>query len=227
MRQRIIVFDVNETLLDLRALMPQFEKVFGDGEVLSIWFSQVLQTALLTVVTGPYSDFGKVGRGALDMVAARRGIELTDTDRQAILGGMRTLPPHPDVLPAILRLKEAGFRLATLTNSPPAVAQAQLTNAGIAPHLDKMLSVDAVRKLKPAAEVYHHAAESFGVPPGQIRLVAAHSWDVAGAMRAGCKAAFIARRGMVLDPLFESPDIVGPDLSSVGEQIVTTDTTTV
>jgi len=227
MGQRIIVFDVNETLLDLRALTPQFAKVFGDGEVLSQWFSQVLQTALLTVVTGPYCDFGKVGRGALDMVAARRGIELSDTDRQAILGGMRTLPPHPDVLPAIVRLKGAGYRLATLTNSPPAVAQAQLTNAGIAPHLDRMLSVDAVKRLKPAAQVYHHAAESFGVPPAHIRLVAAHSWDVAGAMRAGCKAAFIARRGMVLDPLFESPGIVGSDLGGVAERILAADTATV
>ena len=223
MRKRIIVFDVNESLLDLRALMPAFERVFGEGNVLYQWFGQVLQSALLTVVTGPYADFGKVGRAALEMVAARRGVTLTDTDRQAILGGMRALPPHPDVLPAIRRLKEAGFRLASLTNSPPAVAEAQLTNSGIAPYLDKIMSVDAVRRLKPAAEVYRHAADSFGVGASHIRLVAAHSWDVAGAMRAGCHAAFIARPGMVLDPLFDPPDIVGPDLGAVGERIIAVD----
>ena len=226
MRQRVIVFDVNESLLDLRALMPQFARVFGDGEVLFQWFGQVLQSALLTGVTGPYSDFSKVGRGALEMVAARRGIGLTDDDRQALVGGMRTLPAHADVLPAIVRLKEAGFRLAALTNSPPALAQAQLTNAGIAPYLDKILSVDEVKKLKPAAEVYQYAAASFAAPPEQIRLVAAHSWDVAGAMRAGCRAAFIARRGMVLDPLFDAPDIVGPDLGAVAERIIAIDTQT-
>jgi 2-haloacid dehalogenase len=223
MRKRVIVFDVNETLLDLRALQPQFERVFGDGEVLYPWFGQVLQSALLTVVTGPYSDFGKVGRAALEMVAARRGVVLSDADARAILGGMRTLPPHPDVLPAIQRLKAAEFRLAALTNSPPAVAEAQLTNSGIAPHLDKMLSVDAVHRLKPAAEVYRHAADSFGVAPADVRLVAAHSWDVAGAMRAGCRAAFIARPGMVLDPLFDPPDIVGPDLGVVAQRIIAVD----
>jgi 2-haloacid dehalogenase len=223
MPKRVIVFDVNETLLDLRALKPQFERVFGDGEVLHQWFGQVLQSALLTVVTGPYSDFGKVGRAALEMVAARRGVDLTDADARAILGGMRTLPPHPDVLPAIQRLKRAGFRLAALTNSPPAVAEAQLTNSGIAPHLDRMLSVDTVRRLKPAAEVYRHAADSFGVAPAEVRLVAAHSWDVAGAMRAGCKAAFITRPGMVLDPLFDPPDIVGADLGVVAERIIAAD----
>jgi 2-haloacid dehalogenase len=223
MRKRIIVFDVNESLLDLRALMPQFERVFGDGNVLFQWFGQVLQSALLTVVTGPYADFGKVGRAALEMVAARRGVTLTDADRQAIVGGMRSLPPHPDVLPAIRRLKEAEFRLASLTNSPPAVAEAQLKNSGIAPYLDQIISVDAVRRLKPAAEVYRHAADRFGVGVGDLRLVAAHSWDVAGAMRAGCQAAFIARPGMVLDPLFDPPDIVGPDLGAVAERIIAVD----
>lgn len=225
--RKVIVFDVNETLLDLRALAPQFERVFGDGAVLFQWFGQVLQSALVTVVTGPYADFGKVGRAALDMVAARRGVKLTEADRQVIAGGMRTLPPHPEVLAALRRLKSAGFRLATLTNSPPVVAEAQLTNAGIAPLLDKMLSVDAVKRLKPAAEVYHYAADALGVAPASMRLVAAHSWDVAGAMRAGCGAAFVARPGMVLDPLFDPPDIVGPDLNAVAEQIIATDASSV
>jgi len=222
--KRVIVFDVNETLLDLRALRPQFERVFGDGDALYRWFGQVLQSTLLSVVTGPYSDFSKVGRSALEMVAARNGVALSEADARAILGGMRTLPPHPDVLPAMQRLKDAGFRLAALTNSPPALADAQLTNSGVAPHLDRILSVDAVHRLKPAAEVYRHAADSFGVAPVEMRMVAAHSWDVAGAMRAGCKAAFVARPGMVLDPLFEPPDIVGSDLEAVAERIITIDT---
>ena len=224
MPKRVIVFDVNETLLDLRALRPQFERVFGDGDALYRWFGQVLQSTLLSVVTGPYSDFSKVGRSALEMVAARNGVALSEADARAILGGMRTLPPHPDVVPAMQRLKGAGFRLAALTNSPPALADAQLTNSGVAPHLDRILSVDAVHRLKPAAEVYRHAADSFGVAPVEMRMVAAHSWDVAGAMRAGCKAAFVARPGMVLDPLFEPPDIVGSDLEAVAERIITIDT---
>ncbi|MGH8679460.1 MAG: haloacid dehalogenase type II, partial [Burkholderiales bacterium] len=208
------------TLLDLRALTPHFERVFGDGQVLFQWFGQVLQSALLSVVTGPYYDFGKVGRAALDMIAARRGVELGDADRTAIVGGMRTLPPHPDVKPGFDKLKAAGFRMATLTNSPTAVADSQIANAGLKPYLEKIISVDSVQSLKPAAKVYRHAAETLGVAVGEIRLIAAHSWDVAGAMRAGCAAAFVARPGMVLDPLFEAPDIVAPDISQVADKII-------
>lgn len=218
--KHVLVFDVNETLLDLRALIPHFEHAFGDGRVLHEWFGQVLQSALLTVVTGPYHDFGKVARAALEMVSLRRGVQVTEEDRQAILAGMRTLPPHADVLPAFDKLKSAGYRMATLTNSPPAVAQAQLTNAGLAPYLEAMLSVDAVQSLKPAATVYRYAAESLGIQPQQMRLVAAHSWDVAGAMRAGCAAAFVARPGMVLDPLFEAPDVVGGDLGQIADRLL-------
>lgn len=217
---RVIVFDVNETLLDLRALAPHFERVFGSGEVLHEWFGQVLQSALLSVVIGPYSDFGKVGRAALSMVAARHAVNLDDADREAIVGGMRTLPPHPDVAPGLERLKAAGFRLATLTNSPTAVAEAQIANAGLTPFFERIISVDAAGSLKPAAKVYEHAARTLDVPLGGIRLVACHAWDVAGAMRAGCRAAFVARPRMVPDPLWDTPDIVGRDIGEVADRII-------
>ena len=218
--RHVLVFDVNETLLDLRALAAPFESVFGDGAIFSQWFGQVIQSALLTVVTGPYNDFGRVGRSALDMLAERRGLTLDDEQRDLILGTMRTLPPHPDVIPALEVLKDAGFRMAALTNSPPQVAEAQLNHAGLAPFLERIMSVDAVQSLKPAARVYEYAAEQLGVEPGEMRLIAAHSWDVAGAMRAGCAAGFVARPGMVLDPLFPAPDVVAADLIGVAEKII-------
>ena len=219
----VLLFDVNESLLDLGALTPHFERIFGDGQILYQWFGQVLRTAMLTVITDQYSDFSKVGGSALSMMAERYHVALSDADRTAIVGGMRTLPPHPDVLPGFEKLHAAGYRMATLTNSPPAVAQAQLENAGLARFLEKIISVDEVKSLKPAAKVYHHGARVMGVAPGQARLIAAHSWDVAGAMSAGCKAAFIARPGMVLNPLFERPDIVEPDLLKVAERIIATE----
>ena len=221
--KKVLLFDVNESLLDLRALLPHFERSFGDGQVLYQWFAQVLQTAMLTVITDAYSDFGTVARGALSMIADRRGVSLSEEDRTAIVGGMRTLPPHPDVLPAMENLRAAGYRLATLTNSPTVVANAQLENAGLTEFLEKIISVDEVQSLKPAAKVYQYAARMMGVEPEQTRLIAAHGWDVAGAMRAGCSAAFIARQGMVLEPLFERPEIVEPDLLQVAARIMEVD----
>jgi 2-haloacid dehalogenase len=221
---RVCVFDVNETLLDLGALDPHFERVFGDAGVRRAWFLQLLQSALVATVTGVYSTFGTIGAAALEMVAEREGVDLSEEDKQEILGGMRELPPHPEVAESLERLREAGLRMATLTNSTQQVAEAQMENSGLRGYFEQILSADAVKRLKPAPEPYRMAAESLGVEMGQIRLVAAHYWDVAGALRAGCAAAFVARPGMVLDPLVERPDVVSVDLREVADRILEVET---
>src|SRR5215471_15447460 len=114
---RICVFDVNETLLDLRALDSYFERVFGDAAVRQAWFAQLLQSAFVSTITGDYKVFGTIGSTALDMVAARRGMTLSPEDRSSILVAMRHLPPHPDVRDGLERLRRAGMCLVTLTNS--------------------------------------------------------------------------------------------------------------
>src|SRR4028119_174896 len=147
---RVCLFDVNETLLDLGALDPHFERAFGDAGVRQSWFQQVLHSALVATVTGVYSDFGAVGAAALDMTAERQGVRLSEEDRLSILGGMRELPPHPEVPVALDLLRDAGLRLAALTNNTAEVAEAQLTNAGLSDRFEKILSAETGRRPKPA-----------------------------------------------------------------------------
>ena len=222
---RVCVFDVNETLLDLGALDPHFERVFGDASARQAWFGQFLALWLTEMLTGEYTNFGTIGGGALEMVAKRQGVDLSDEDKQRILGDMQELPPHPEVEDALGRLRDAGIRLAALTNSTQQVADAQIDNSGLRDYFEQVLSADTVQRLKPAPEPYRMAAESLGVEVGQVRLVAAHAWDVVGAMRAGCAAAFVARPGMVLNPLAARPDVVGADLREVAAQILEIETT--
>ena len=220
---RIIVFDLNETLLDVDALRPLFATIFGDPLVLREWFSTVLLYSEVVSLAGPYADFSAIGAAALDMTAASRGLAVSPEDRDRILTGMRTLPAHPDVRMSLIRLRDAGFRTVTLTNSAPAAAAQQLTNAGIADLFEQVFSVDAVRRFKPAAEPYRLVATTLRVETAALRMVAAHAWDIVGAMQAGCAAAFVARPGKVLYPLGPAPDIVGPDLRAVAEQIIARD----
>lgn len=220
---RVIVFDVNETLLDLRALDPDFKRLFGDAAVRREWFTQMLQSALVATVTGHYANFGAHGAAAFELIAARRRVTLTDEDRRRLRDGMRQLPPHPEVRASLERLRDADVRLATLTNSTEEVAEAQIANAGLSDLFEQVLSADSVRRLKPAPEPYQMAAQRLGVSIGDLRLVAAHGWDVAGALRAGCAAAFVARPGQMLDPLAPRPAIVGADLAAVAEQILQRD----
>jgi 2-haloacid dehalogenase len=218
---RVIVFDVNETLLDLSALEAPFEAAFGKPGVRQQWFGQLLQSALVSTVTGAYTDFGAVGRAALEMVARRNGVEISPEKFDAITQTFRSLPPHTEVRHALERLRGTGLRLATLTNSTEAVATAQLSSAGLTDLFERMFSADTVKRLKPAREPYEMAARELGVDISGIRMVAAHAWDIVGALRAGAAAAFVARPGMVLDPLGPVPDVIGADLEEVADRILT------
>jgi 2-haloacid dehalogenase len=217
---RVVAFDVNETLLDLRALDAPFADLFGSADLRGLWFTQMLQLSFVGGLTGLYVDFGTAQRAALRMVAERVGQTVTDEAVETLVGRMSVLPPHAEVPSALARLGEAPVKVAALTNSTLRVAEAQLTSAGIRHHFDQVLSADDVRALKPAPAPYWAVAESFGVTIGEVRLVAAHSWDVSGALAAGAKAAFIARPGMVLSPLGAQPDIVAADIADAVEQIL-------
>jgi 2-haloacid dehalogenase len=216
----VLVFDVNETLLDVRAMEPGFAEQVGDGALLAPWFSLMVRNSMVAALTDSYAPFPEQGVAALVTVAAAAGIDVDETTARTVVSLMETLPAHPDVAPALGRLSDAGFRLGTLTNSPSAVAERQLSNAGIAGFFEERLSVDAVRTFKPAPAPYRHAAERFAVPIAAMRMIAAHDWDVTGAMRAGAAGAFVARRGASLGPLSEIPDVIGDDLLAVADQLI-------
>ena len=177
-----ILFDVNETLLDLRVLEPHFERALGSGQARETWFQQMLLLAFQATVLDQYRPFGEHAKSALRMLALKLGRPLSDADEAGILDQMQQLPAFPDVAPALARLRQGEFRLAALTNSTVEVGTAQLRHAGILDQFERVFSADGVRRLKPAPEPYQMAAYQMGVGPADAWMVAAHGWDVAGAL---------------------------------------------
>ncbi len=215
----VLAFDVNETLLDLRALDQPFAAAFGDASLRPQWFALMLQMAFVGGLTGTYVDFSAAQRSALMVLAARQNVTVSTDRSAAILDGMKTLPPHPEVRAAMERLR-GRFRLVALTNSPAKVAETQMRNSGLRDLLEDVYSADAVKRLKPAPEPYRMVAERTGVPIGDVRLIAAHGWDIAGALAAGCRAAFVARPGAALYPHGQQPDIVAADLAGIADALL-------
>jgi 2-haloacid dehalogenase len=223
-KPKVLVFDVIQTMLDLNALRPQFARVFGDGKALDEWFSLLLQYSLVITVTAAYADFGSVGKAVLEMVANTRRVKLSSDDATRILKGLLALPAHPDVSDNLKRLRAAGFRMVTLTNSSPAAIKAQLQNAKLTEYFEESISVETVHRFKPDLEVYQSAAGHLGLQPGELLLIAAHAWDVFGAMKAGWQAALVARNGIAPFPLGPKPGIIGPDMKAVTDEILQQET---
>jgi 2-haloacid dehalogenase len=220
---RVIAFDVNETLLDLSALDDPFKEIFGSPAFRGQWFAQMLQLSFVGGLTGEYVDFSTAQHAALLMLALRHGVTLSENDAVDMVNRMNSLPAHPEVEDALRRLSGTALTAVALVNSLQSVGEAQLSNAGIRGYFDRVVSADTVKRLKPSKEPYQAVAAAFDVEISEVRLVAAHSWDISGALAAGCKAAFVARPGMVLSPIGSEPDIVGADISEVVDRIVAID----
>ena len=215
-----IVFDVNETLLDMSALDPLFADAFSDKAVRRVWFAQSITNALTATLVGTYADFGEMQRAALEMTAKRRGVAIDPERVRRIQHGVATLPAHGDVHAGLTRLRDAGIRLAVLTNSTASAVEEQLESARLRPYFDLVLSADTVRRFKPAPEPYAMAAEALGLAPADILFAAAHDWDITGARNAGFRTAFIARHGTSLNPLEAPPETIAPDIRTLADAIV-------
>lgn len=98
-----------------------------------------------------------------------------------------------------------------------ATVEAQMKASNLGQFFERNFSVDAVRRLKPSPEPHQMVARELSVEVGHIRMIAAHAWDIGGALGARCKAAFVARKGKDPFPLFPAPDITGPTLLEVSE----------
>lgn len=214
-RPDIVVFDVNETLLSLARLRPGFAEVFGTADLIGEWFARMLHGSVVSNELDDYRSFGTIGVEALLMLARKQDIGLNRERAEGVVAGMRRLEPHPDVIPALESLRDAGFRTATLTNGSAEVATEQLDHAGLSKLLDESMTVDEVRKFKPAREVYETAALRFGVDISRMFMVAAHDWDVAGAAATGCQTAFVRRPGVSWSLPGKPPGLVVDDLTGL------------
>ena len=210
-KPKVLIFDVNETLLDLTSMRTSIGKALGGREdLLPLWFSTMLHHSLVDTVSGNYHDFGQIGVASLRMVAKNNNIAITNEQaKTAIVTPLLTLPPHKDVKEGLAKLKAQGYKLVSLTNSSNKGVKAQFESAGLMSFFDACYSIEDIKVYKPDLRAYEWVLTKLNV---KAKMVAAHGWDVAGAKEAGLQTTFIARPGKTLYPLAKKPDHVVKDL---------------
>ena len=222
----ILAFDVNESMLDIQHLGPLFKRLFGDEKFVNEWYAElVLYSEAIDLAGGPYVPFFDLSQAVLKMMGSIHSVSIRQADIDELGTLSAAMPAHPDVPAGLKQLKDAGFRLVTLTNSSSDAQVKQLRNAGIDGFFERKFSVDGVRRYKPAPQVYHMAAEELNVPTSAICLISVHLWDNLGAQNAGCSSALVARPGNAPPPALSLPGwpvpaAVGPDLPSVATQLI-------
>ena len=221
---RVVIFDVNETLSDMEPLRVRFEQVGAPRELLDVWFASTLRDGFALTAGGAYADFRSVAtavlRGQLAQVEALR--RQPEEAAEHVFSGFAELDVHADVGEGMRRLAGAGVRMVTLTNGAAEVAATLLERAGLADLVERRLSVDEVRRWKPAPEPYLHAARQCGVAPEQCALIAVHPWDIDGAKRAGLQAGWLNRRNSRYPEFFRPPDATGDTLGTLADALLST-----
>jgi 2-haloacid dehalogenase len=216
----LIVFDVNETLLDLQTMEPIFERIFGERQAMRLWFANLILYSAALTVASTYVPFTEIGGAVMKMLADTRGIKIGDADKKELTEKFSTMPPHPEVPGALRKLRDAGFRLFTLTDNLLEVQTRQLTHGGIVDLFERRFSADEVKHHKPSREAYGLVERELGAAPEQFCLIACHTWDTLGAVAAGWQAALIKRVGNDLLGVGPQPQMVGNNLNDVADQLI-------
>ena len=217
----IIVFDVNETLLDLDAIQPVFARIFNDPAAMRLWFANLITYSEALTLAGVYVPFTDIGAAVLRMLADTRGITVSAADGAELTDRFASMPPHPEVPGALRRLRDHGFRLFTLTDNTLAISGRQLEQGGVIDLFERRFSVDeTVKRHKPAPEAYQSVAAALGLEPGGACLIASHVWDTIGAGAAGWQTALILREGNAPLPVGPQPDHIGKDLDAIADQLI-------
>lgn len=222
----VCIFDVNGSLFDVDSMAPFFERIFGDGvKMVRIWYDDLVFYATVIASSGTYpGTFIELGQAVLQMVANVYHVELRSSDIDELKTQILSMRMYPDVPDGLRMLKDAGFRLATLTNSPPGQhgSAFQLTHAGINDFFEQHFNTADVRTYKAAPSVYHMAAERMRVPTTACCMITAHHWDALGAQFVGYSGGLMHRPGQATLPMLGLPRplAVAPDLPGVASQLI-------
>jgi 2-haloacid dehalogenase len=216
----LIVFDVNETLLDLGTMEPTFERIFGDKNAMRLWFADLILYSAALTVAGVYVPFTDIGAAVMKMLASTQGIKISDADKKELTDKFSTMPPYPEVPGALRKLRNAGFRLFCRTDNLLEVQTRQLTHGGIVDLFERRFSADGVKHHKPSPQAYGYVEKELGVKPSELCMIACHTWDTLGAVAAGWQAALIKRIGNDVLDVGPQPHFVGNDLNDVADQLI-------
>ncbi|WP_049936858.1 haloacid dehalogenase type II [Haloplanus natans] len=219
-----LCFDMYGTLCDTSSVRTRLGEALDVPERLvaavdETWRRKQLQYSYQSAQMDDYEPFWEITGHALDYALAAYDLDPTPDTRERIRSAYDRLDPFPGAVEALTRLGEAGHDVVVLSNGNPAMLERLAENAGLAPHLDGVLSADAVRTFKPDPAVYEHAAETLDRPLDDCRLISSNAWDVAGAGNAGMATTWVNRTRDPPESIGATPGRIADTLPAVADDL--------
>jgi len=115
---------------------------------------------------------------------------LSDEEKDALNRAWHRLPPWPDAVAGLTRLKKK-YIIAPLSNGNISLMTELAKHSGLP--WDCILGAELARHYKPDREVYQSAADILNLKPAGVMMVAAHLGDLRAAKGVGLRTAFVTR----------------------------------
>ncbi len=212
-----IVFDAYGTLFDVYSISTLAEKLFPrHGTALAeLWRVKQIEYTRLRTLCSMYKPFWEVTQDALVFSCKKLKLDLTLDAQNQLMGQYAKLQAFPENLDVLQQLKTMGLKLAILSNGNPEMLNPAVQAAGMQNVFNHILSVDNVKKFKPAPEAYQLAADVFGLSAKNILFVSSNCWDACGATWFGYTTFWVNRAGAPLEELGVTPDATGSDMNAL------------
>jgi len=217
--QGTIAFDMIGTCFSLNKPKQQLVELGAPEYTLQLWFAQSLRDAFALSHAGGYQPLKQILEAELPRTLKLLGIETGSEQRSHIISAFSQLEIEPGALEAFHRLTEAGWRLVALTNGSAESTHKLLKQTGALHHFAEVRSCDEIQITKPNPKVYQLLQQN---TQGEIWMIAAHAWDIAGAIRAGLKTAFITSEEGSYLSAYPQPNVIAPGLIEAVDQIIGT-----
>lgn len=217
-----LAFDVYGTLIDTARVIERLSELVPDQAIAfsAMWREKQLEYSFRRGLMQNYRDFSVCTRQALDYVCRILNVEISQTDRDAIMAVYRVLPPFSEVKGALETLKSEDVRMFAFSNGTADAVRGLLQNAGIGGAFDDVVSTDEIRSFKPNPGTYAHFLRRAGATGAEAWLVSSNPFDVIGAISAGMRAAWVQRSPQaVFDPWEIEPTITIGNLAELPEAL--------
>jgi 2-haloacid dehalogenase/putative hydrolase of the HAD superfamily len=124
------------------------------------------------------------------------------------------MPPFPEVVETLRRLKEAGFRLAIVSNTDDEIIAGNVAQLG--GYIDRVITAQQAKAYKPSPRIFEHAWRLLDIEKDQlVHICASPHLDLVAARDMRFSAVWVDR-GTGRRPLAGyEPAAVVPDLAGV------------
>jgi 2-haloacid dehalogenase len=218
-RPKVILLDVYETILNMADAQQFVNNLLNRKKGYLFWFELFMQYCFVANCINQFNDFQSIAKATMQMAAKSLGETISEHQTDQLLEMLKYLPVYADIQEGLSLLKDQGFRIAALTNSPQNVVKERMERTGLISYFEMVLSAEQLGKYKPSLEVYQWAAEKLNVTPSEILLVSAHGWDLAGGANAQLQTAYIKRKRTMIYPLARTPNMTCKNLINLANQL--------